>query len=204
MAIDDRIRDGLRRAAEAGGERPLPEHLWVGIGKGIRRARHRQAATLVATIAFSLVVFAGIMTWVVLTFTGSSRQPADHGTGLSVQHVRLFGTPTGLAKIYGTVANHGRRAVGAQVMCQVFDASGHSLGTAAGSLPYIPAGSSAPFGPFGGEYSGTPSSARCNAAPIPPVAPSPSQAAASAFHPTAAPLWNARGGILAGPTRGPE
>ena len=159
MAIDDRIRDGLRRAAEAGGERPLPEHLWVGIGKGLRRARHRQAAMLVATIAFSLLLFAGIMTWVVLTFTGSGRQPADHGTGLSVQHVRLFGTPTGLAKIYGTVANHGRRAVGAQVTCQVFDASGHSLGTAGGSLPYIPAGSSAPFGPLGGGYPGRPSSA---------------------------------------------
>jgi photosystem II stability/assembly factor-like uncharacterized protein len=205
MAIEDRLRAGLRRtAARVPGDEQLPDELWRGVGKGIQRARRRQVTMFVATVGFSLALFAGIMAWVVVAFTGSGRQSGDHGAGLSVERVRVYGTRDGIAKIYGTVTNHGSRAVGAQLTCQVFDASGHPIGTATGSLLSVGAGRAQPFGPLGGGYPGTPSSARCSAVAIPPVAPSPSQAAAPAFQPTAVAFWNAQDGILSGSTGQPE
>jgi hypothetical protein len=198
MAIEDRVRDGLRRsAAQVRGEEQLREDLWLGIGRGIQRARRRQATMHVATVGFILAVFAGIMAWVVIGFVGSGRQVADRRNELSVQRVQVFGTKDGLAKIHGTVSNHGPRAVGAKVDCQVFDAGEHLLGTGSSSLPYVPAGASQPFG-IGGRYPGTPSSARCTVAPIPPVAPSPGQPTGAGFQPSAVAFWNPRDGILAG------
>jgi hypothetical protein len=199
MAIEDRLRDGLRRtAAQVDDQAPLSEDLWLGIGRGIHRARRRQAAIRVGTIAFSLIVFAAIMAWVAIGFTGLGRHAADRGAGLSVRNVRVFGAPDGFAKIYGTVANRGPQAVGAQVTCRVLDASGHPLGTATGSLPYVPAGASKPLGPLGGRYRGVPSSARCTVEPLPPVAPSPAEPVTPAFQPGTVAFWSEQDGILAG------
>src|SRR5437667_11545575 len=120
MAIEDRVREGLRRTAgHVRGEGQLTEELWEGIDKGIQRARRRQTTMLVATVGSSLAIFAGIMLWVVIAFTGSGRQPAHPVAWLSVERVQVFGTRDGLAKIYGSVSNYGTLAGVVQMSCRV-------------------------------------------------------------------------------------
>jgi photosystem II stability/assembly factor-like uncharacterized protein len=205
MGIEDRLRDGLRRSARQVADEGRPsEHLWGGIERGVLRARRRQTAARAATVAFALAVVAGATTWLTIAFTGSPREPVAGPSALSVGGVRVFGVPDGAAKIYGRVSNRGPGAMGAAITCTVLDPSAHVLGTATGSVPYIRAGASEAFGPLVGLYHGTPSSARCDARPIAALSPSPSSVARSIFQPRLAAFWDARHGILAGPSGNPS
>src|SRR5207245_2627155 len=109
-----------------------------------------------------------------------------------------YGVPFGVAKIYGKVSNRGPQAVGAAITCTVLDPSGHVLGTAKGSVAYVRGGTSQAFGPLADQFPGAPSSARCTAAPIAAVAPSPSPQARSVFQPSVVAFWDARHALLAG------
>ncbi len=200
MGIEDRLRDRLRRSAGQVADEGRPsEHLWEGIERGLLQARRRQTVARVATAAFALAVVAGAITWLTIAFTGSPREPVARPSALSVGGVRVFGVPDGAAKIYGRVSNRGPRAIGAAITCTVLDPSAHVLGSASGSVPYIRAGTSQAFGPLGGQYHGTPSSARCDARPIAALSPSPTPVARSIFQPGLAAFWDASHGILAGP-----
>jgi hypothetical protein len=199
MSIEDRLREGLRLSAGHIGDEPVsPEHLWEGVERGVLRASRRQIVVRVATVACSLAIVAATVAWLAWAFTRSGQEPVARPPGLSVQGVRVFGVPDGDAKIYGSVFNRGPQALGTMITCMVLDASGHSLGTVTGSVPYIRAGTSQAFGPLGGQYRGTPSTARCTAAAVAAVSPSPSSVAPSVFQPESVAFWDGDHGILAG------
>ncbi len=198
MPIEDRLREGLRRSANEAGGAETPEHLWEGIERGFHQARRREGAASLVAAAMALLIAAGAVAWLAFAFAGSGRKPATGPHVLSVRDVRVFGVPEGEAKIYGRLSNRSARALGAEITCTVLDASGQVLGTATGAVPYVPRGASLSFGPLGGRFHGTPSSARCMARPIVAVSPSPSPVAPSVFQPGSVAFWDARHGIAAG------
>ncbi len=198
MRIENLVRDSLRGSAGRGGEEAPPEHLWEGIERGVHRARRRETTARVAAAAFSLLIVVGTVAWLAVAFTGSGRKASTGAPELSVRDVRVFGVP-GEVKIYGRAWNRSGRAVGVALVCTVLDGSGHVIGTATGSVPYVPPRASTAFGPLGDQVHGVPSSARCTARPIAAVSPAPSPAARLVFQPSLVSFWDASHGIAAGP-----
>ena len=196
MRIEDRLRESLRRSSTAANGEAPPEELWGKIQHGLAH-RKRDVAVRVGTVTFALVASVAATLWLVIAFTGPRDRNLAHPTGLSVGDVRVFSGP-GQVKVYGVLTNSGADPVGAAIACTLRDAAGRALGTIDGSVQYVAAASSEPFGPLGGSFPGTSTSATCQATSTPAVSPSPTAVTAPVFQPTAITFWDAQHGLATG------